>query len=494
MTPAQGVPARLTRVLIAGLAAGTALFLFIEPGNLYDEPEHLHAAWLMAVGHQRPIHDFFEHHTPLFWHVLGLFYRAGISGPEVLYFARLLVLACAAGWAVSLFVLVRRWSPPGPAPAASGFAFSVFILTILFAQSLVVARPETLGLLLLGAALLLWTHPSRSALAAAGCGVAFTLACCASPRFVLFAPALLLADADGRPALPLPWARLAAGLFAGAATAAVFVVASCPWQELLYIMRFSSLLQNVGLTPARDLTYLAACAVVTALVPGALWATSAAPRKPLLAWVAHGALVWMICFVTAGKHPNAQAYAPGIFWLGLFAAWLEAQPPLPAAAEVRSSLLALTVSGALAACTILLANASRDYDNAASTTVTRRMLLDKLAPGSRVFMLPLQHPITIGDASYWGSILLDDSPGEICAAAELYHARYPAAPIQLPPCDFIRDLRRAPAAVSRLIPITAPVEQYAALKAQLEAHYETGDALDYAPARTFAANVLFRKQ
>src|SRR5437588_208072 len=70
-------PWRRHRALCICLAAAVGAYILLEPGNPYDEAEHLHVAWLMAVRHLRPIHDFFEHHPPTLWHVLGLVGSAG---------------------------------------------------------------------------------------------------------------------------------------------------------------------------------------------------------------------------------------------------------------------------------------------------------------------------------------------------------------------------------------------------------------------------------
>src|SRR5260370_16026979 len=147
------------RMLAIGLVAALGMYLFLQPGAPLDEPEHLHVAWLMVHLGLRPIHDFFEHHTPLLWHVLGLAYRAGVSGPEVLYFGRALTLACAALWVSALFALVRRWSG---GRRGGLFAFASFALTAVFAPDLLVARPETLAMALLALALLCLTAPSRT--------------------------------------------------------------------------------------------------------------------------------------------------------------------------------------------------------------------------------------------------------------------------------------------------------------------------------------------
>ena len=99
----------IRRVSPLALAIALAVFLFVQPGllgaGINDEAEHLHAAWLIAERGLSPLHGFFEHHLPLLWYVLALGFRAGMKGPESLYWARLLVIACAAVWCAALLAV-----------------------------------------------------------------------------------------------------------------------------------------------------------------------------------------------------------------------------------------------------------------------------------------------------------------------------------------------------------------------------------------------------
>jgi hypothetical protein len=484
---------RVRRALLAALGAGLAMFLFLQPGNPYDEAEHLHAAWLIAVRHLHPIRDFFEHHPPLFWHVLGVPFRLGIEGPEALYTARALVIGCAAIWSWALFALARRWSEATAKEQPGALAFLLFGLTILFAQHLFVVRPETLASALLALSLLCWTGRSRSLEAAVAAGGLLALCCAASPRFALLAPVFLLAGPDG--GFALSRARLAALACGAVAAAAAFLAFLCPWRELLFDLRFSALLQHVGIPPSSStVLYLASSLAAGAMICGLCFATSRVPARAAAAWGAHGALVWAACLVSAGLYPYTQAFAPGLMWTTLFAAWLEAQPAAEGAGAARPVALAAATIGALAALLVQTTAASLNTFNAPALTAGRRMLLDALPAGSRVLLLPMEHPITIDDASYWGSLLPEDSPGKMCLAVEAYREAYPASAIRLPTCDFVGDLRRArPAAVSRLLFLASPPLQMQAVQAEIAAHYAVSDVLDDAATRAFSVNTLFRR-
>ncbi|MFN2546818.1 MAG: hypothetical protein ABR567_05260 [Myxococcales bacterium] len=474
-------PWRRRRALAIGLGCAVALFVLLQPGNTLDEAEHLHAAWLIAHGGLRPIQDFFEHHTPLFWHFLGLIFRAGGDGPEVLYAGRVLMLACAGVWTWSLVSLARRWAPPGSREPQTGlFAVCVFALITTFAQDLIVVRPETLSLALLGPALVAWTR--RSLVFAAVAGVLIGLSICASPRFVLFAPMLALTGFSPR--------RTAVAAAAACATGTAFVLALCPWQELLFDVRFSGLLQHAGhVAVLIDQRYVSALILLVVFVAGALFRSS----RATLLWCLYGAGLLAICWATAGQYLYPQAFAPVLAWVPLFVAWLESQPAADAAQRRR--FLDLTLYGSLPAATLMLWFAVSNYYSATAVTASRRILLDALPAGSRVFLLPRHHPITVADATYWGTILLTDAPGQICEAVDDYRARYPDAAVKLPACDFVADLRRArPAVVSRQLPMAGPQAQFFELTALIDKWYAPADKLDAAPTLPFASNVYFLRE
>jgi hypothetical protein len=60
---------------LAALCCAWILFLFFQHGHAWDESEHAHAAWLVSRG-ERPLDDFFQHHQPLLWSMLGLYFHA----------------------------------------------------------------------------------------------------------------------------------------------------------------------------------------------------------------------------------------------------------------------------------------------------------------------------------------------------------------------------------------------------------------------------------
>jgi hypothetical protein len=493
--PGTGTPrARIGRLLAIAFGAAFVFYLFVQPGNRIDEAEHLHVAWLMTAGRLQPIHDFFEHHTPLFWHLLGLIFRAGFDGPEAIYPARALVIVCAAVWCWALTTLVRRWSDERGArpPLPGSFAVAAFAGIVLFSQDLVVVRPETLALALLGGAFVCWTGSSRPLLRAGCSGALLALSALASPRFVLLTPALLVASPSGRPVFP-GWGRFIAGTAASVVVLALFVAFLCPWPDLLFDLRFSSLLQHVGRAPALDIRFLVASVCVAAVLGSLVAVLGAPPRVGLLSWLAVGALAWGICLVTAGTYLYPQAFAPALAWLSLFVAWLEAAPKAEMASERRTLSHLVLANWALLAA-ILLWDAGASPLNVFTITESRRLVLANIPPGERVLMITAYHPIAVRDASYWGSMLLDEPPGRGCETANLYDASHPDASVRLPRCDFPLDLQRGrPYAVTRTLYLAAPPEQFEIVRNEMAGGWSVTDRLDTAPVLSFAGNVLFRR-
>jgi hypothetical protein len=485
-------PQRARRLVLIAICVGMAAYFFAESGNIFDEAEHLHVAWLMTVRHLRPLHDFFEHHTPLLWHVLSVPYRLGMNGPEVLYAGRLFVAVAAAIWVYALFSLARRWSAAPAREQAGVPALILFVLTVLITEEMFVLRPETLGAALFAPALLLWTRPSRSLPTAAAAGALAALACCSSPRFALLLPVFVLAGPEGRPALP--WPRIAAATGAGAAALGAFFAFVCPWREFLFDVRFSALLQHVGTIPDIRLSVHTGSAAVVMAIFGFWLALTGARAKAVVPWIALGAVILVSCVAAAGSYPYTQAFFPVFLWATLFAAWLDAQPMTSESAAIRTRTLSVLEGCVLLVVIVQLWAASNSMYGAPALTASRSMLMEQLPPGGRVMLIPGAHPITADDGSYWGAVINDESPGKMCTAVERYRELYPALPFRLPRCDLLSDLNRGPALISRILFLAVDVSQVDAVRETIDARYTECEGLSAAPTRTFYSNILCRKR
>src|SRR5690242_7052066 len=91
------------------LASFTAIIVcsWIGFGDFHDEAEHCHVAWLIGKAGLTPIRDFFQHHQPLFWDVLKLYYVWGGDGPEIYYYGRTIVSGCLVVSMISLTLISR---------------------------------------------------------------------------------------------------------------------------------------------------------------------------------------------------------------------------------------------------------------------------------------------------------------------------------------------------------------------------------------------------
>ncbi len=80
----------------------------VDYGFVWDQTEHLHAAYLVSIG-QVPYKDFFEHHHPLLWYLLAPAMQWFYPSIKVVYFARFLALGFFAGCLWLLFVITDKF-------------------------------------------------------------------------------------------------------------------------------------------------------------------------------------------------------------------------------------------------------------------------------------------------------------------------------------------------------------------------------------------------
>lgn len=184
---------RREKVLDACVWAGVALvvaawlaFLFFQRGNRLDEAEHTHVAWLISRG-QRPLIDFFQHHQPLLWSVLALYFRVGLRGPGVLIWGQILVVLSGL---VSVVILLQLGRAPGTSRRhIFGFlGAGAFISLTVMIHALFVIRPETISAPLFLVGLWLWCKAGRprwEMITVAAAGALAGAACYSSPRFAL---------------------------------------------------------------------------------------------------------------------------------------------------------------------------------------------------------------------------------------------------------------------------------------------------------------------
>ncbi len=80
----------------------------VDYGFVWDQTEHLHAAYLVSIG-QVPYKDFFEHHHPLLWYLLAPVVQWFYPSIKVVYFARFLAVGLMACCLWLLFTITDKF-------------------------------------------------------------------------------------------------------------------------------------------------------------------------------------------------------------------------------------------------------------------------------------------------------------------------------------------------------------------------------------------------
>jgi hypothetical protein len=473
------------RVLVL-LVLCWCLFLGIQKGDPFDETEHAHVAWLMGHEHRQPLRDFFQHHQPLLWDVLQLYYRLGGDGAEVRYYGRAVVVACAL---VVGFCLVRL---AGRGRGALGL-LPLVALSLLF-PALFVARPETLGLACFVLAAVAWmpreageppadplrgcpqqrsgrrgqAPPFASWLGDLLAGALFGLALLASPRFLLLAGAFVLLPRDSRTLFfrrVRPLARLA--LATAAVVSAYVLLRGYSLADMRFNLAFSGALAKVGAGYFREAPLLlvaaAGCAGVVVWTGGAL---RDAPRRRFVVHAVYLVLVLAASLLSTWPYLYPQNLFAPAGWLGLMLAIAERDVDPQLALSRRPLLSAATWAGT-AGCLVAAAGNVVLGTTVADRVAQDRGLLLALRPGDRVLLASGLHPVCAPDASYYANPITD-AEDRLAEAVRRVRPRWP-----LPECDYPHDILAAkPALIDGLVLAVLPDGERDAVLRLLRDEYE----------------------
>lgn len=407
-------------------------FLAFQTGHVWDESEHAHVAWLMSQG-QRPIDDFFQHHQPLLWDLLSIYYRAGFDGAGVLAWGRVLVVLCGLVCIWAFLVLGRNPKREVEKITIAGFAATAaFAATTVFLQALFVSRPETLSTALILAALVLWVRDDAAnrPLKLIAAGVLAGAACYASPRFVLCGGFFLVLGVQTY----RNWALLVAGglIFVFAYT----LLSGFPIRYVVFNLEFSSYLQTVGdyaAGPTPGFWTFFALATILPLLP---LVPVLAPEDRIrgLLLVSNLLLVFLACHHFAGMFRYQQAYAPFAAGIPVTLAFLLGRFRV----TERMGLAMLVIAVLLTVVSVSLLRVSQPplQFTIAQEIREKNALADMLPAGRAVLLFTRKHPIAVPDASYYGSPLFD-ARDRLCRAVEGFTGA------TLPKCNFLHDVRVA---------------------------------------------------
>jgi hypothetical protein len=467
------------RVLVL-LALCWCLFLGVQKGDPFDETEHAHVAWLMGHEHRQPLRDFFQHHQPLLWDVLQLYYRLGGDGPEVRYYGRAVVVACALVVGLGLVRLAGRGR------GALGL-LPLVALSLLF-PALFVARPETLGLACFTLAAVAWMPheareppglPRRSGRRGQApplaswpgdllAGAFFGLALLASPRFLLLAGAFVLLPRDGRTLFFLrvrPLARLALG--AAAVGGAYALLRGYSLADMRFNLAFSGALAKVGAGYFREAPLLLVAVAGRAGV--LLWTGGAlrgAPRRRFVAHAVYLLLVLAASLLSTWPYLYPQNLFAPAGWLALMLAVAERDLD-PRLARSRRPFLSAAAWAAAAGCLVVAAGNVLLGTTVADRVAQDRVLLLGLRPGDRVLLASGLHPVCAPDASYYANPITD-AEDRLAETVRRVRPRWP-----LPECDYPHDILAArPALIDGLVLEALPGREREAVLRLLRDEYE----------------------
>jgi hypothetical protein len=439
---------RTLRIVFVALLLTWGLFLCAQSGLATDESEHCHVAWLIGHAHQKPIRDFFQHHQPLLWDSLQIYFRIGADGPEVLYFGRGLVLFCTGLSVLAVFRFAqrsaRRDDPESPFPwmAAALSLFPLILFSLIFCKTLVI-RPETISTPLYLFSLVLWLPDAGSRTRARVllrtflAGVLAGAALYSSPRFVFLAPAFVLLPSNRSSLFEVDVRRMLA-LAAGGLSFVVSyaVLMSHPLAEIALNLEFAYALRPVGdgyydsAVPLATLTLLFSLLLIFLC----RYSTDRA-KKRLLCQAVFGLVLLKIVILADWPYMHEHHFLFIALWLGVMTATVtvnfrsDSRPPI-------RSLIIYVALGAILLCFGNLASDVVRTETIVDRVRVKKAILARMSRLDRVLFGAAFHPICALDATYYNNPI-GDSPGRLSTAVRRAQAARP-----LPDCDYVADIRR----------------------------------------------------
>ena len=461
------------------LLAAWLLFLAVQRGDEFDEAEHCHVAWMMGRMHEQPLRDFFQHHQPVLWDLLKTYYIAGGDGPEVMFFGRALVVACGFAFAVGAFWLARNWAVGNAGARLPGLLGGLLaVAPVLFMsmtlRTVLVIRPETVGLPLSVLALACWTWPGAAARKWGGVGrgllsgVLFGAAIYASPRFALLSGAFLLLPSDRGRLFALEIRPLLAAVAGAVAFVAGYqVLTTGGFSNLYFNLEFSSITYSVGDAHFRPMPQLFVFA--GELILAGAWVFLRLDRLGRRRFLVQGAYLLLVTAASlrmAWPTPYPQNFIAVAVWAGTMWACAAGRMEAPAtpnrsAAAPRWALVAAGV------CLLLTLRDVVARESILARVQQKHAVLALLRPGERVLLAAVFHPICADDATYYGNPIVDDDDhlGKAVPLAQQRHW-------DLPDCDYLRDiLDRKPTLVDDYLLRAMPERERARYREVLDREY-----------------------
>jgi len=455
--------------MVAWVAVLMGLSIFVQIGHTYDEAEHCHVAWMMGQLGQKPLVDFFQHHMPLLWEILKVYYQMGFQGPEIMIFGRLLVVLSLFGVGWGWWQIARKLAPtPLQARFGAAVAYGALMLLYFLQRDILVIRPETLALAPWVWACAAWVgaegrQPRPAAILSCLCGILYSISLFLSPRLIFLLGWLFALWGRRRPQM-LGWFAL--GGLGFAAGYAAFGSASPAY--LYFAVVYSARLQKIGnwaspSYPSVEPVVIVILALVwvplLALIP---------PENRSRAWLhlAYLTLIFAAGWGSSFPHLYLQNFVPCYLSLCTSFLMLGCQARWHLFSQARRLIwLGLTALGV--ACSLSIQLDCDRNSTLFSILEDRHRTLAELGPDDTVMMVYQIHPITARDASYYGP-WLGDGQNRMGEAVSAVRERF-----SLPECDYFRDLQQnKPKFVDSDLDLAMPENLSPALRTYLAQHYE----------------------
>ena len=451
-----------------------AAFLFFQGGDWWDETEHCHAAWLMGTQNLRPFRDFFQHHSPMIWDLLAVFYRLGGSGTGVLPFGRFLVVLCAGAVGAGIWMVARprEASDKLLVTTVSLFAFFSFAIGL---ETFFVIRPETPAAALGALAIAAWAYAqrkegNRALYLAILAGALWGLAIFSSVRFSLASPIFLAFLDRGRNKK----AYLHLGVAVLSSLLAFGAYAFLFWgglKDYFFLLAYSAQVQKIGDFGALMTMYLGDSPLLFGPILVTLglfgWSYLNVEETNQTRVLRHG--LWCLVLLVANTwlswpHNYPANYSAIIFYAAFAIADVLTRVP----SERLSRLYFMTQLGMVWVILVIaqtLAWHSIKNDDMLSSYRLRTEVAAHLKPGETVLLPFFSHPIAAPDASFYTTYFLE-STNRTCEAAQ----KFP----ELPPCDLFRDLKeRKPRLIDfSTIKVAVDEKRQSSIMAYVSEHYK----------------------
>ena len=399
------------------------LFILIQiglgRGDVYDEAESLHTAYLVGKLGMKPGIDFFQHLQSMLWDLLALFYR--FTDLYLGYAAgRFVIIICFLITLVG-FRSIQREMDGGLIQSfhSNSFAY-VFALFIGLLPMVWVIRPEVIGVPLFIWSYYYWIRPKRkwSSLVS---GVFMGLSLYASPRFILGIPILFLDGIDRvgciKYVIKYKIIKFMAGIVI--AFAGYTLITRQSLSYIIFATKFSAALQKVGSGNTVRLPQISIFIIMTLTY----YVYLELQLKQYLRFVCGLFFIFItlgFSLYTCWPYPYSQNFI--VYWLIISIMISSTQNNIEIDLKFKSIEVGNIIFKWVSILFLFTCMLEEFGDGMAlfRTINLRYTLLSVVKPGETVLLQASLNPIICKDASFYGTPLVD-GPDRLKIAVDKFH-------------------------------------------------------------------------